>query len=294
MIAYNKIYWNAYKKDNSILGFYGITKDPETKEFIMIIQFANFGNLRSVLLNNFYNILWKDKIFLLFKIIGGLKRLHKLKYSHKNLHSGNILQDHTDKFTDALLYISDFGLSGPADKQKSDNKIHGVLPYVAPEVLNGESYTKASDIYSFGIIMVELSSGIPPFYDKKDDLSLTIDICNGYRPEFRKGTPEFYKKLASSCMNANPNQRPTAIELYNILLFWWDSLKFYYQNVEKYGYHAKEINKIFNDADKEIPLLLFANQEYQREYKSQLINTLPKPISYKNCPDCYKPFIDEL
>ncbi|CAI2187821.1 9910_t:CDS:2, partial [Funneliformis geosporum] len=63
-------------------------------------------------------------------------------------------------------------------------------------VLNGESYTLASDIYSFGVIMTELSTGNPSFYDRKHDVSLALDICNGLRPEFGKGTPEFYKKLA--------------------------------------------------------------------------------------------------
>ena len=46
-------------------------------------------------------------------------------------------------------YISDFGLSGPANEQKSDDEVYGVLPYIAPEVLNGEAYASSSDIYSF-------------------------------------------------------------------------------------------------------------------------------------------------
>src|SRR6266542_3877946 len=201
-----------------MLGFYGITKDPKTKEFIMIVQFANMGNLRSFLLNNFHNILWEYKICVLLNIIEGVIRLHKLGYCHKNLHSNNILR--LD-----IRYVLD--LSGLADKQKSDNKIYGTLPYIAPEILSGEPYSLASDIYSFGIIMAELSSGNPPFYDKKDDISLSLDICNGYRPEFGKGTPKFYKKLANRCMNANPNQRLTANELSDILYFWYYSVKYY-------------------------------------------------------------------
>ena len=35
--------------------------------------------------------------------------------------------------------------------------------YIAPEVLNGEPYTLSADIYSFGVVMAELSSGKPPF-----------------------------------------------------------------------------------------------------------------------------------
>ena len=147
-------------------------------------------------------------------IINDLKNLHELGHCHKDFHSGNILCG------DNYPFVSDFGLSGPSNKQKSDDKICGVLPYIAPEVLNGEPYTLSSDIYSFGVIMTEFSSGKPPFHKRKHNASLALEICNGLRPEFGKGTPEIYKKLAYKCMNANSNQRPTANELFDILRFW--------------------------------------------------------------------------
>src|ERR1043165_2626083 len=113
------------------------------------------------------------------------------------------------------------------------------------------------DIYSFGVVMAELSSGKPPFHKRKHDTSLALDICNGLRPEFGKGTPEIYKKLAHRCMNADPNQRPTASELHDILGFWYDSIyhknEESYQEKEKFGYKGKEIVTIFEEADKEIP-----------------------------------------
>ncbi len=170
----------------------------------MIIQFADQGNLRHVLSSNFNNILWKDKIHLLYCLTIDLKNLHELGYFHKDFHSGNILKESENNYS----FISDFGLSGPPNEQKSDDKICGVLPYIAPEVLNGEPYTLSSDIYSFGVVMAELSSGKPPFHKRKHDASLALEICNGLRPKFGKGTPEIYKKLAYRCMNANPDQRP--------------------------------------------------------------------------------------
>ncbi len=252
-----------------------MTKDPETKEFIMIVQFANKGNLRSILSTNFNNILWKDKIIYLYHLTADLKTLHSLEYCHKDLHSGNILQD-------VITYLSDFGLSKPADEQKSNDKVYGVLPYIAPEVLNGEPYTKASDIYSFGILMTEISSGKPPFYDKKHDFNLSLAICNGLRPEFGKGTPEFYKKLAYRCMNANSNMRPMIEELNDILSFWWDSNDGSYQNDKKYGYYGKEIKEAFEEADKEIPDI---STSYKKDpnaiYTSRAFTfiNLPKPIN---------------
>ncbi|POG73972.1 kinase-like domain-containing protein [Rhizophagus irregularis DAOM 181602=DAOM 197198] len=244
-----KVYWDICLNYKTYLTFYGMTKDPETKEFIIIMDFANEGNLRNTVLHNFKNISWKDKINWLFDLAVDLKNMHKLGYFHKDLHSGNILRK------DSELYISDFGLSEPANEQKLDNKIYGVLPYIAPEVLNKEPYTSSSDIYSFGIIMIELSFGKPPFYNKKHNLNLALAICDGLRPEFGKGTPEIYKKLAYRCTNANPIKRPTADELFNITEFWYDSIYYFKQTREEenFGYTGKEIKTIFEEADKEIP-----------------------------------------
>ncbi|UZO09574.1 uncharacterized protein OCT59_029791 [Rhizophagus irregularis] len=107
----------------------------------MIIEFANEGNLRSILSNKFNNIMWESKIYYLYLMLIDLKDLHELGYCHKDFQS-NILQADT-------TYISDFELSGPANEQKLDGKVYGVMPYIAPEVLNGEPYTLSSDtIYS--------------------------------------------------------------------------------------------------------------------------------------------------
>ena len=258
-----------------------MTKDPKTKEFMMIIQLADQGNLRHILSSNFNNTLWNDKIDLLRDSARNLKYLHKLGYFHKEFHSGNILQT---KINSEILdsYISDFGLSGPSNEKKSKDKICGVLPYIAPEVLNGEPYTLSSDIYSFGVVMAELSSGKPPFYNRKHDLNLALDICNRLRPEFGKGTPEFYKKLGYRCMNANPNQRPTVDELYDILEFWDDYIRGYQQEEEKFGYKGEEIDAVFEEADKEIPNI---STSYEKDpdavYTSRVFtfSNLPKPVN---------------
>ena len=58
--------------------------------------------------------------------------------------------------------------------------IYGNLPYIAPEILRGKNYTKAADIYSFGIIMYEAISELPPYYNiKHTNENLAIKICQG-------------------------------------------------------------------------------------------------------------------
>ncbi|GET53395.1 kinase-like domain-containing protein [Rhizophagus irregularis DAOM 181602=DAOM 197198] len=244
----------------------------------MIIQLANQGNLRHVLSNNFNNLSWDFKLFSLYYIAFDLKNLHQLGYFHKDFHSGNILQN------DEFSFISDFGLSGPSNEQKSDNKICGVLPYIAPEVLNGGPYTLSSDVYSFGVVMTELSSGKPPFFKRKHDVSLVLEICNGTRPEFGKGTPDVYKKLAYRCMDANPDQRPTSDELNETLNFWYYSYddNNYYQEEERFGYKGEKIKAMFDEADKEIPnISTLYEKNPDAIYASRVFtfNNLPKPVN---------------
>ena len=107
-------------------------------------------SLRSNLLIKKYNP--NDKYVNLYYVANSLSTLHKCNLVHGDLHSGNLLLD-----SQTFMYISDLGLSKPADRPSKTNDIYGVLPYIAPEVLRGKPYTKAADIYSFGIIMWEMT-----------------------------------------------------------------------------------------------------------------------------------------
>ncbi|RIA94084.1 kinase-like domain-containing protein [Glomus cerebriforme] len=115
--------------------------------------------------------------------------------------------------------ISDLGLCGPA-RFIAKNDVHGVLPYIAPEVLRGKSYTRAADIYSFGIIMWEMTSGIPAFHNISHDFQLSLDICKGIRPEIIEGTMPEYVELMKRCWDNDPEKRPRVYELEEIFFEW--------------------------------------------------------------------------
>jgi len=121
---------------------------------------------------------------------------------HRDFHSGNIVVDKEideNKNEHLVFRITDLGLSRPANSQSEAGKIFGVMPYVAPEVLQGESYTQASDVYSFGIIMYEMITSLSPYYDRKHDTSLALDICRGLRPQFQIKIPPLLEDLIKQC-----------------------------------------------------------------------------------------------
>ncbi|RIA81191.1 kinase-like domain-containing protein [Glomus cerebriforme] len=164
-----------------------------------------------------------DKYGNLYYISKALNSLHKCNLIHRDLHSGNLLLS-TDMFT----HISDLGLSQPADGSTKPDEIYGVLPYIAPEVLRGNPYTKASDIYSFGIIMWEMTSGVPAFSNVPHEFELCYDICRGLRPRIVEGTEVEYVNLMKRCWDGDPENRPTSLELIEYFKKWRHIYKFNY------------------------------------------------------------------
>src|SRR5437588_9348056 len=201
-----------------IVDIYGISQDPNTKEYILVMRYANDGSLTNYITKKFKNLKWREKIEILYSIISGLNIIHQEKLVHRDFHSGNIL--HSSNLPQRMM-IADLGLSAPADQETST--IVGVLPYIAPEVLNGKPYTQKSDICSFGVLMSVISIGQQPFNDKAHGYDLMLKICEGIRPAFSNNTPKIYIELAYKCMDADPDNRPTAEEILKIIDFWKDA-----------------------------------------------------------------------
>src|SRR5690242_10907955 len=158
-------------------------------------------DLRTYLQQNHNQLSWRERIKITYRIIADLYFIHLENAVHRDLHSGNILYS---KFNNSW-YISDLGFCGPADK--SSKCIYGNLPYIAPEVIAVREYTFASDIYSIGMLMWEISSCQPPFIEYEHNFDLVLNIINGMRPKIVPGTPLEYENLMKQCWDADPLKR---------------------------------------------------------------------------------------
>jgi len=156
---------------------------------------------------------WSDKLQILDYIISGLKNIHHANIIHKDYHSGNIFMSASKIFAENRAVTGDLKSAIESSNDSDDHEIYGIIPYVAPEIFQGQKYTKASDIYSLGMIMWELMTGRRPFWDKDHDTELIIRIYDGLRPPIVTNAPKSYIELMQECWNLDPKKRPTAADM---------------------------------------------------------------------------------
>ncbi|EXX75233.1 Cmk1p [Rhizophagus irregularis DAOM 197198w] len=218
-------YHESCLDSTEIINLYGFTRNPDSK-YMAIMDYANKGNLRENLTKIIKNN-WKQRLYILYKIISGLHKIHEQNLIHCDFHDGNILKHNKyknnlkdDENKDDEIYISDLGLCQPLESFLNKDSIYGVIPFMAPEILRGKSYTPASDIYSFSMIMWEFTSGVPPFNNRAHDIQLSLSICKGERPEIIENTPQCYVDLMKRCWNEDPLKRPSSKEVLEIIKKW--------------------------------------------------------------------------
>ena len=244
------------ESNDCVVRCYGITKDPETNNFMMVMEYAQNGSLRQYLNSSFDSLNGNEKLFNLVTIAAGLQAIHIKRLIHHDFHCGNILNNENDRGKIYSL-ITDLGLCKPANvecSQSEDKKIYGVLPYVSPEVLRGKNYTQASDIYGFGIIAHELYTGLPPYHDIPHDEFLAVKICQGLRPKSNYKIPQLISDIIQQCWDADPLKRPNASELADLFRDFWNKA-----NKSGSGYNENAmINQQIKEADeinKQLPPL---------------------------------------
>jgi len=143
-----------------LVGLHYSFQTPDKLYFIM--DYINGGEL-------FYH-LQKEKKFSLERvrfygaeIAAALEYLHNAGVVYRDLKTENLLLT-----SEGHIVMTDFGLSkeGLVGKDDRTGTFCGTPEYLAPEVLEGKGYGKAVDWWSFGTLMFEMMTGLPPFYDE--------------------------------------------------------------------------------------------------------------------------------
>jgi len=112
-----------------------------------------------------------------------LKYFHQKKIVHRDLKLDNIMIEgyESGDINDIRVKMIDFGMSKltTGNKKINLNTYCGTIDFIAPEVLQGQSYDETCDIWSIGVIAYFMLTGEPPFTGKTDrDIEQNIITCN--------------------------------------------------------------------------------------------------------------------
>eukprot|EP01116_Phalansterium_solitarium_P023616 TRINITY_DN837_c0_g1_i1.p1 TRINITY_DN837_c0_g1~~TRINITY_DN837_c0_g1_i1.p1 ORF type:complete len:652 (-),score=280.83 TRINITY_DN837_c0_g1_i1:241-2196(-) len=142
--------------------------------------------------------------------LSGLCEMHRRHRIHRDIKSDNILINDLGQ-----IKIADFGFATQLTIQKAKrNTIVGTPYWMAPEVISGAAYDEKADIWSLGIMAMEMAEGEPPYMDCLPLRALFLITTQGI-PDLKH--PDKYsgdfRDFLRVCLHVDPLQRPSASEL---------------------------------------------------------------------------------
>lgn len=130
----------------------------------------------------------------------GMAFIHSKQVIHRDLKLSNLLLD-----ADMRVKIGDLGTS--ASGLLGHRTRVGTLDHSAPEILDGKPYDRSCDVYSFGICLWGLFSGLP-LYVNYTMFDIITKVTSGQRPAMDTITSPTLASLIQDCWNQDPALRP--------------------------------------------------------------------------------------
>lgn len=181
-----------------------------TNDLLVIMEYMEGGSLTEVIDNNECKLNEKQIATICNETLKGLRFLHKKHIIHRDIKSDNVLLSATGQ-----VKITDFGFCAKLTDQRSKRATMVGTPYwMAPEVVKQKEYDEKVDVWSLGIMTIEMIEGEPPYLNEEPLKALYLIATNGTpklkRPELLSNS---IKKFLSICLCVDVRYRASTDEL---------------------------------------------------------------------------------
>ncbi|PIN13616.1 Serine/threonine protein kinase [Handroanthus impetiginosus] len=216
-------------KHRYLVNLRGYCNSPTSK--LLIYDFLSGGSLDEALHDRAEQLDWEARLNIIMGAAKGLAYLHhdcSPRIIHRDIKSSNILLDGN---LDAR--VSDFGLAKLLEDEESHitTIVAGTFGYLAPEYMQSGRATEKTDVYSFGVLVLEIVSGKRPtdasFIEKGLNIvgwlnylvsenrqrEIVDPHCEGVQTE----SLDALLSIAIQCVSSTPEERPTMHRVVQII-----------------------------------------------------------------------------
>ena len=165
-----------------------------------------YAHLRSI--NNGRGLRINTVLSYCTQVCAALSYLHKKSIVHRDIKTANMLLN--GDFS--VIKLGDFGVARIVDDTVMTAET-GTYRWMAPEVIEHQSYSIQADVYSFAIAIWEMITAQTPYGTLSAIQSAMAVVEKDLRPKIPSSVPPQLTKLMAKCWERNPKMRPTADEL---------------------------------------------------------------------------------
>ncbi|KAF5736786.1 hypothetical protein HS088_TW14G00940 [Tripterygium wilfordii] len=235
--AIKKMKWNAYEElkilqkvnHGNLVKLEGFCIDPDDANCYLIYEYIENGSLHTWLHGNkMEKLSWKTRLRIATDVANGLQYIHehtRPQVVHKDIKSSNILLDSSMR-----AKIANFGLAKSGCNAITMH-IVGTQGYIAPEYLADGVVSTKMDVFSFGVVLLELVSAKEAVDEEGKVLWAKIDgISNGTEEKKAKNLKVWMDEVllkescsmdsvmnvmtvAIACLHRDPSKRPTMVDI---------------------------------------------------------------------------------